>query len=390
MNLLNYITGKYKELEELEINIEYIDLYAWAETKKLQEIFSTLHYYVIELYKSMNSRLPTGEYTAHYWAEPSRQLITVLGIISSMEAKLKKSKFEFITDEYYKGIFNKSKKFLQTSGGSEIPPHMQKVELYYEIPIFTSVNTVEIQDGVNSQYHLKPIGAGSYADVYKYFDENYEKNFVIKRAKKTLNEKELERFKLEFTQLKKLNSPYIVEVYKYNDKNNEYSMEYMDFSIQTFIDKNNTIPFKIRKSIVKQVLRAFQYIHSKQLLHRDISPANILLKKYDDNTLVVKVCDFGLVKIKESSLTSLNTDVKGAFNDIQHLNVEGFGSYNMVHETYALTNLILFIFTGKIKLDKIKDVQLTQFRDKGLSDNKDTRFQNIQEMIAYVDQITEK
>ncbi|XQF94187.1 protein kinase domain-containing protein (plasmid) [Pseudoalteromonas espejiana] len=49
-------------------------------------------------------------------------------------------------------------------------------------------------------------------------------------------------------------------------------------------------------------------------MHRDISPKNILLKEYDD-VAVVKIADFGLVKIVDSELTSENTDFKGYYND---------------------------------------------------------------------------
>jgi len=39
-----------------------------------------------------------------------------------------------------------------------------------------------------------------------------------------------------------------------------------------------------------------------------------LLKKYDD-VVVVKIADFGLVKVVDSDLTSASTNFKGYFND---------------------------------------------------------------------------
>ena len=63
---------------------------------------------------------------------------------------------------------------------------------------------------------------------------------VLKRAKKNLDDKELARFKQEFEVLKKLHSPYIVEVYAYNDKSHEYTMERMDKNIYDYIRRNNT------------------------------------------------------------------------------------------------------------------------------------------------------
>ena len=201
----------------------------------------------------------------------------------------------------------------------------------------------------------------------------------MKRAKKELNEKELIRFKREFDQQHEFNSPYIAEVYRYNDADNEYIMEFMDCTLNKYIEKNNSkLTVSQRKGLAHQVLRAFQYIHAKGLLHRDVSSKNILLKLYDD-VPIVKVADFGLVKIPDSTLTTVNTEFKGYFND-PALVVEGFDSYNVLHETYALTRLLYFIMTGKTNTEKIKDSNLKIFIEKGLSSDKKQRFQTMLEL----------
>lgn len=295
MNIENYIETQYRNLNN-NLNEEYLDLYDGINHSKLKIIFSTLHYRFIDLFKSMNSRLPTGEDSvAHFWADSSRGLMESIEITEELQRALKSTSFAFKVDQYYQEIIVACNKFLKSSNGSTIPPGMEKIQLYYTIPIFIQENTINI---VNSQlsktYELKLIGEGSYAKVFKYKDEYYNKSFVIKRAKKDLNEKEIVRFKCEFEQMKRLNSPYIVEVFCYNDTTNEYIMEYMDFSLNDYINKNNTkIDVVMRKKIGLQILKAFSYIHLKGLLHRDISPKNILIKQYEDIP-VVKVSDFGL------------------------------------------------------------------------------------------------
>ena len=119
-------------------------------------------------------------------------------------------------------------------------------------------------------------------------------------------------------------------------------------------------------------------MHSKEKLHRDIGPKNILLKQYDD-TIVAKVSDFGLVKIFASDLSSMNTEFKGHFND-HALVTEGFNHYNIQHETYALTKLIYYIMTGKINFSNVRDSKLENFVKKGLCVDKTKRFQSVNEI----------
>ncbi|MBQ9070192.1 MAG: protein kinase [Clostridia bacterium] len=249
-------------------------------------------------------------------------------------------------------------------------------------------NTISIPERTFPSYELKLIGEGSYAQVFRYKDSFYDYQFVVKRAKKNLTEKELIRFKREFEQMKSLSSPYVVEVYSYNYEKNEYIMEYMDCTLDKYISENNgRLTFSQRKSIVLQILRAFKYIHSKDMLHRDICPKNVLLKLYDD-ARVVKISDFGLVKIPDTELTSVSTEYKGYFNDPE-LRLEGFNTYCIIHETYAITRLVYFVMTGRTNTEKIENVDLKNFVIQGLSSDKKKRFQDIDELISAFNLIKE-
>lgn len=381
MHIENYIAAQYAEiLSYSTINIEYIGLYESIEDKTLREVLSTLHYNLTKLFRLMNERLPTREDSHHFWADPSRELMRTIEISLGLYNTLKGDKLALEIDPYYLGIMLKCRDFLCQSGGSPLPPHMDKVNLYFKIPIFkpNSLISVATPQGINT-YPLKQIGGGSYATVFKYDDVFYNRSFVVKRAKKDLSAKELERFRLEFDEMEKFSSPYIVDVFRYDELTNEYYMEHMDYTLDIFISKNNgLLEIARRRNIVNQILKAFEYIHSKGRLHRDISPKNILIKEYHD-TIVVKISDFGLVKVPESTLTSDNTHPKGYFND-PGLAVEGFNTYSIFHETYALTRVVYFVMSGKTNSDKISDDKLKSFVAKGLNPDKSKRFQSVDEM----------
>ena len=383
MNIENYIESQYRELLSCsQINAEYSDLYKSFRNQKLREILMTLHHDLVGLFRTMNERLPTGEHEAHFWAEPSRDLIKRIEIIFSLVSSLKETPLAFQIDPYYLDLLTRCRDYLSSSGGSSLPPNMAKVELYYTLPIFLPLSSITISHKQQDfAFDLKLIGSGSYANVYKYKDTFYNRPFILKRAKKELTDKEVARFKREFDVMNDLSSPYILEVYCYNPDKNEYIMEYMDYTLDGYIAAHNsTLTIVQRKGIAQQILRAFDYLHSKGHLHRDISPKNILIKEYDD-TLVVKLSDFGLVKIPDSTLTTVNTEFKGYFND-PALVVEGFNTYGIVHETYALTRVIYFVMTGKTNTEKITNQNLRAFVEKGLNPDKIKRFQNIRDMIS--------
>jgi serine/threonine-protein kinase len=378
VHLENYITTLTKELEGY--NDEYIDIYKSIYHNKIRSILSTFHAKLISLFKSMNSRLPSGEYGSRFLADPSRELIYVIDRIEGLQRLLKNTEHSFSLDDTYKGIIEKCKGFLNERGGSAIPPGMEKIELYYTTPIFIKDNVVSINRENGAQtFNLALIGEGSYAQVFKYKDDHYQRSFVIKRARRDLNEKELARFKQEYQIMKDFRSPYIVEVYGYNQINNEFTIEFMDYTLCDYIEKHrNELTVVLRKGICHQIAKAFTYIHSKKIFHRDISPTNILIKEYDD-VAVVKIADFGLVKIPENKLTSVHTELKGSFND-PSLRTDGFNTYNMEHEIYAITLMFCFVMEGTTNVGNIKNSKLVAFAQKGINSNKSLRFATISEL----------
>src|SRR5436853_2294429 len=67
-------------------------------------------------------------------------------------------------------------------------------------------------------------------------------------------------------------------------------------NIQKWIATNGPIPPRLTVEIAIQALHGLEHLHSMGLIHRDISPENIMLSQDHHGKLLVKVIDFGIAK----------------------------------------------------------------------------------------------
>lgn len=370
-NMRINLTNKYTNL-----GVDILGEFYSSLPSPLDEIFPIYHLQINAHLKYLNNRISTG----HYTAEESREFLDLINDIKIFQINLSETGVAFEVDPIYQKCLDECKQFLKRSGGSSIPPNFSEVRIIEIRRVFnleTAIG-VTISNPIDSA-PLKAIGNGSYATVHKYKDPFYNCFFAVKKALKNLSAVEYERFQQEFTEMRKLKSPYILKVYKFDEQKREYIMEYADDSLYSYITKfNNSLDFSKRNSLIQQTFKAFIYLHSKQILHRDISPTNVLIKKYDD-TEIIKLADFGLIKLEESQLTNLYTEKKGVFND-PLLTEVGFSNYKTEHEIYALTRLIYFIVTAKMHISTYPNEEFKLFIEKGIHRDPNKRYKNVQVM----------
>ena len=347
-------------------------------------MFAVLHKRLNEHFEQINGRAET---THHYWAENSRDLIDLIKDIEQDLNTLRRAGVEVELDDAYQTAIERCRPWLSPSSGSKVPDDFGAIEVIAYEPVFHQMTTNVTLEKRPEPIPITMVGTGSYAHVYSYVDPDYGTKFALKRAKKDLDDRDLSRFRQEFAVLSKLKFPYVVEVYRYDDSRNEYRMEYCDTTLRDYIARNNNgMSFAARKRIALQFLYGINYLHFKNLLHRDISLQNILVKKFDDGAVLIKLSDFGLVKEKTHDFTLTSTEMKGTIRDPL---LDSFKDYSVVNEIYAVGHILAYIFTGRERIPPATDV-VGSIVHKCVTHQLDQRYQRVQDLIADVEQLAAK
>jgi serine/threonine protein kinase len=228
-----------------------------------------------------------------------------------------------------------------------------------------------------------PIGSGYFCDVKKYTDEASGILYAVKQLKKRFhkNEEYRYRFLREIELLKLLQeSENVIELISADKDNLLYIMPLATSNLYNHIKKkNNTLELEIRYNIVSQIISAIEIAHSKNILHRDISPNNILLFE-SNGQLLIKVSDFGLGKNKESLSHYTKSSVSG-YGQILYVapeQREKLNSATVKSDIYSLGKLVYFVFTGKDP-DNQKPFELSSLVIKSTQENPELRFSSINE-----------
>lgn len=155
----------------------------------------------------------------------------------------------------------------------------------------------------------KELGKGAMGVVYQGRDPKINRIVAIKTMalSQEFDEDELaevkQRFFREAETAGRLNHPHIVTIF---DAGEEHDLAYiaMEFlkgrDLVPYTKPGNLMPLRQSLSIAARVAEALSYAHANQVVHRDIKPANIM---YEPDSDQVKVTDFGIARITDSSKT---------------------------------------------------------------------------------------
>ena len=129
--------------------------------------------------------------------------------------------------------------------------------------------------------------------VYKAIHPSLKRYVVIKKMTARNRSGNAERFKKEAQILLDLQSPYIVHLFDYfTEAGYRYMVEELvdGAALDNLIKKQVSLPVPVAMLLMQDSCYALKYAHSKEIVHRDIKPGNILISKRGE----IKLADFGI------------------------------------------------------------------------------------------------
>ncbi|MDR1425952.1 MAG: protein kinase family protein [Rickettsiales bacterium] len=216
---------------------------------------------------------------------------------------------------------------------------------------------------------LETLGEGGFGQVFKVCGKNEEVYAVKTTSKSEAIDGEclfLKEFKADIKN-KKLPKG-LVAIHYANDENGTVVMDYHPGALPNKEKKGEYKEICRNPTKLKGLFEAVGYLHSRDLVHNDIKPANILVSKNDELVL----CDYGVMKgcDKEGRIAGEEDSVVGSATFIPPECWGGIGGQdNRKHDVFSLGVALLETFVEKEMVDLLKEGDYL----KDLGENQDLK-----------------
>ncbi|MEQ8769463.1 MAG: serine/threonine-protein kinase [Phycisphaerales bacterium] len=234
---------------------------------------------------------------------------------------------------------------------------------------------------------VREIGQGHFAIVTECVHEPSKSRVALKRLipRKASNSDYAKRLRREI-QLTKLLSHVELVVDAIDSDAGEspyYTMPVATHNLTKEIRlKNDSLDLESRINICKTICEAIAMAHAEGILHRDISPNNVLCYHQEDGGVKFKVCDFGLGKSEEeiSRMSHSSAENYGTGQYVSPEQQQRLGDATKQSDVFALGRLVSYVMTGRDPTH-VAQHELSNVVRKATAYSATDRFDDAQEMM---------
>ncbi|CAD8087289.1 unnamed protein product [Paramecium primaurelia] len=153
---------------------------------------------------------------------------------------------------------------------------------------------------------MNTLGTGSFGRVRLAKQKSNNKYVALKMLKKIeiLRLKQVDHIISEFNILKQIKHPFLIEMngYTQDERYLYFVLEYIQGGeLFTYLRNAGTVQNEEAQFYSAQVVLMFEYLHTKNIVYRDLKPENLLVQ----NDGYLKLTDFGFAKVVEDRTYTL-------------------------------------------------------------------------------------
>lgn len=202
------------------------------------------------------------------------------------------------------------------------------------------------------------IGRGAVGVVYRAFDTKLKRHVALKVLpySQIANQDQIQRFLEEAKSASSLDHPNIITIYEVG-KEGEYhyiAMQIIEgMNLQQYQQKN---PLAIRQALVlvRDIAYALHHAHTRNIIHRDVKPSNIMIDRYEKPYLM----DFGLAKNTQSdNRLTKSGEVVGTLVYMSPEVLQGYPP-SPLQDIYSLGAILYELLTGQSLVEGLSSVEI--------------------------------
>ena len=213
---------------------------------------------------------------------------------------------------------------------------------------------------VGSYTSIERIGSGGMAIIYKARDPSHNRLVALKLLTAHLLNDERARFRFarEVENISDLDHPNVVHLYDHGEVNQipYMALEYIEgIPLSNYLRAHAPMSLEAALPLISDIAEALDYLHSRELVHRDVKPSNIMLEMLEGENGPVNravIMDFGVAKSTTGDYTRLTfAGLLGSFEFIAPEQIESAANVDRRADVYSLGVSVYQMLTGALPFE---------------------------------------